>query len=375
MGKKIFIMTCVHEWNDNRILFKEASSLARNYTVELHAPGNFKLKELNGVRIFGLTPVRRLLRPLSWFRLFFRAVKAKASVYHFHDPELIPLGLFLRILGKKVVYDVHEDYPDAILYKQWIPKPLRKMTSFIFNFLEKKCSSFFSGLIFAELTYKESFRNSRTPQIDILNYPLDCEPKERVLKEADQCCNLIYAGTVGEIRGAVEMLKAMAILADRGGNVHLFLVGPFPCPSLRAELEEFLNGHGLLEYVTITGRVAPAKVYSYYKKADIGLCLLHPVENNLKSLVTKLFEYMSAGIPILASNFPRWSRLLEETGTGLTANPLDPDDIARQICTLVDNPELRLSMGFSGREAYEKSFNWRVEETKLISFYDKLLEG
>jgi len=84
---------------------------------------------------------------------------------------------------------------------------------------------------------------------------------------------------------------------------------------------------------------------------------------------------MSAGIPILASNFPRWSRLLEETGTGLTANPLDPDDIARQICTLVDNPELRLSMGFSGREAYEKSFNWRVEETKLISFYDKLLEG
>ncbi len=374
MGKKIFIMTCVHEWNDNRILFKEASSLVRNYTVELHAPGNFKFREVNGVRIFGLAPVKRFLRPLSWIRLFFRSVKAVASVYHFHDPELIPLGLFLRILGKKVVYDVHEDYPDAILYKQWIPKPFRKMTSFIFNLLEKKCSSFFSGLIFAELTYKEGFRNSRTPQIDILNYPLDCEPKERASKETEKRCNLIYAGTVSEIRGAVEMLKTMAILASWEKNVHLFLVGPFPRPSLRAELEEFLKEHSLLEYVTITGRVAPAEVYTYYEKADIGLCLLHPVENNLKSLVTKLFEYMSAGIPILASNFPRWSELLEETRAGLTANPLDPYEIARQVCTLIDNPELRLSMGSSGREAYEKYFNWNGEETKLIRFYDKLLE-
>ncbi|HAU32208.1 MAG: Glycosyl transferase group 1 [Desulfotomaculum sp. 46_296] len=374
MGKKIFIMTCVHEWNDNRILFKEASSLARQYRVELHAPGNFKFREVNGVRIFGLAPARRFLRPLSWIRLFLRTVKARASVYHFHDPELIPLGLFLRILGKKVVYDVHEDYPDAILYKQWIPKPFRKITSVIFNFLEKKCSSLFNGLIFAELTYKESFRNSRPPQVDILNYPLDWELKKRRLKKIDQCCNLIYAGTVSEIRGAVEMLKTMAILAGRGKNVHLFLVGPFPSPSLRAELEEFVNGHDLQERVTITGRVAPAEVYSYYEKADIGLCLLHPVENNLKSLVTKLFEYMSAGIPILASNFPRWSRLLEKTKAGLTANPLDPSEIALQICALIDNPELRLSMGLSGREAYEKSFNWSGEEKKLICFYEKLLE-
>lgn len=368
-------MTCVHEWNDNRILFKEASSLARQYTVELHAPGNFEFREVNGVRILGMAPVRRLLRPLSWIRLFFRAVKARASVYHFHDPELIPLGLFLKILGKKVVYDVHEDYPDAILYKQWIPKPFRKITSVIFNSLEKKCSSFFNGLIFAELTYKKSFRKTNQQQVDILNYPLDCELKKRSVKETDHRCNLIYAGTVSEIRGAVELLKTTAILAGWGKNVHLFLVGPFPRTSLRAGLEEFINGHGLQGHVTITGRVAPAEVYSYYEQADIGLCLLHPVENNLKSLVTKLFEYMSAGIPILASNFPRWSRLLEETGAGLTVNPLDPGEIARQICTLIDNPELRLPMGLKGRDAYEKNFNWRGEENKLIRFYDKLLGG
>jgi glycosyltransferase involved in cell wall biosynthesis len=304
-------------------------------------------------------------------RLFWRALKAKAQVYHFHDPELIPLGIFLKMMGKKVIYDIHEDYPDAISHKQWIPKSLRKIFSVIFNAFEKKCCSFFDALIFAESTYKEQFQKIKSKKEDILNYPLPYFQNNEQLSERETI-NLIYSGTISEIRGAKEMVKAFSLLYKKGKKVHLYLVGPVSPPALEKELREMISFYGLQANVTLTGRVTPLEVFSYYARSDIGLALLHPVENNLKSLVTKLFEYMAAGLPIVASNFPRWEDLLAETGSGVTVCPFDPQLIASQLEYLIDNPTLRVSMGEKGREAFEKKYNWQSEEVKLLALYEKL---
>lgn len=369
--KKVFVMSSVHLWDDNRIFYKESSSLAKKYRVELHIPANFSYKIENGVHVCGLPPTKkRYLRPFNWMRLFWRALKAKAEVYHFHDPELIPIGVALKILGKKVIYDIHEDYPDAILHKQWIPKSLRKIFSVIFNAFEKKCCSFFDALIFAESTYKEQFQKIKSKKEDILNYPLPYFQNKK--QNERETINLIYSGTISEIRGAKEMIKAFSLLSKKVKKVSLYLVGPVSPPALEKELREMISFYGLQASVRLTGRVTPKEVFSYYARSDIGLALLHPVENNLKSLVTKLFEYMAAGLPIVASNFPRWEALLAETGSGVTVCPFDPQLIVFQIGYLIDNPTLRVTMGEKGREAIERKYNWQNEEIKLLALYEKL---
>ena len=118
--KSIFVGTSVHSWNDTRIFYKEAISMAKKYNVEIHAPADFDFKEEQNVKIFGLplwqrVGERRLIRKL----LFKRVKESSADVFHFHDPELIFLGLYVKLFKKKkVIYDIHEDIYSAILLKK-----------------------------------------------------------------------------------------------------------------------------------------------------------------------------------------------------------------------------------------------------------------
>jgi len=367
-------MSCLHSYQDVRVAVKQAASLAKIYDVELHAVGDFKFVKTNNVKLFGLPKYQKLYqRPINWSRLLVRALRAKASIYHFHDPELIPLGLILRILGRKVIYDVHEDYVDAILHKTWLPRWSRKLISNAFNFMEKKCAAFFNAVVLAELGYRNSFKKVRTRQEYILNYPLATVNNiERPLTNRKPI-NLIYAGTISDIRGAVEMVEALHILHNEACNVHLYLVGPINQPTLQVRLDELIKKYGLQDRITMTGFIPHAQVYDYYRQADIGLGLLYPVDNHLKSLVTKIFEYMAVSLPMVISDFPHWKQLLIKLQAGLTANPLDPEDIAAQIKYLINHPEIRASMGQAGRQAYEENFNWSTEEKKLLGLYEKLL--
>lgn len=366
-------MSSVHKWDDNRV-FKESSSLAKQYRVDLCAVGDFSYRRVQGVDVFGLPDFKkRYWRPVNWFRLFRHAVNAQACVYHFHDPELIPLGLILKLFGRKVIYDVHEDYFDAILHKYWLPKPVRRAIAVVFNALEKVCSKFFDAIIFAEIAYNDSFQGTNNLKTNILNYPLLTTHYEPVDKKNSQCINLIYCGGISVIRGAEQIIAALALLVREGISVHLFLVGPFLPPAYEASIKQQITGYQLQNHVTVTGRIPPSGLYHYYRQADIGLALLHPVENYLKSQATKLFEYMAAGIPIVASDFPRWQALLQDVGAGLTVNPFDPEEIAAKIKRLINDPQLRLYMGRNGKRAYIERFNWHSEEIKLLSLYGSLL--
>lgn len=367
-------MSCLHSCTDVRVAIKQAASLAKIYDVQLHAIGNFKISQKNDLKLYGLPKYKKIyLRPLNWCRLLARAIKAKASIYHFHDPELIPVALLLRLLGHKVIYDVHEDYTDAIMHKTWIPGWARKITAKIFNFIEKKSASFFNAVILAELGYQDSFSNVKTIKEYILNYPLYSVNKIERPFGNQEPINLIYAGTISDIRGAVEMIESLHILRNNGTDVHLYLVGPINQPSLQVRLDKLIETYGLHDHITMTGLVPHAQVYEYYQLADIGLGLLYPVDNHLKSLITKIFEYMAVSLPMVISNFPSWQHLLTEVKAGVTANPLDPTDIAAQVKYLINNPQIRASMGMAGRKAYEEKYNWLTEEKKLLNLYEKLL--
>ena len=142
--QKVFIFTSVHPWYDTRIFRKEACSLATRYDVEFHAPASFKFKEAGGVRIVGL-PEWKSVRDRKIIRKILkrRLRVSDADIFHFHDPELIPLGLWIKFLKRKpVIYDIHEDYHSYIKSKEWIPKLLRLPIASSFYFFEKVTTVF-----------------------------------------------------------------------------------------------------------------------------------------------------------------------------------------------------------------------------------------
>lgn len=108
--------------------------------------------------------------------------------------------------------------------------------------------------------------------------------------------------------------------------------------------------------------------------ARIGLVLLHPTPNYYDALPVKLFEYMSAGVPVIASDFPLWRKIIEGAGCGLVADPLDPHAIASAIEWLLTHPDEAEAMGKRGQEAVRKLYNWEHEAKALINFYERLLK-
>jgi glycosyltransferase involved in cell wall biosynthesis len=87
-----------------------------------------------------------------------------------------------------------------------------------------------------------------------------------------------------------------------------------------------------------------------------------------------MFEYMSAGVPVIASNFPLWREIVEGNDCGLCVNPLQPKEIAEAVDFLVANPERAKAMGRNGQRAVREKYNWGNEEMKLLSLYKQIFK-
>lgn len=173
MKKRICHITTVHSANDTRIYIKECQSLSQaGYEVFLVAPET-SMASLNGpVRIeFIPKEHNRLLRLIrGQWHAFRKALKTKALIYHFHDPELIFMGLILKFMGKKVIYDVHEDLPRQILTKHWLPCWSRKVIAFISESAEWMGTRFFDGIVTVTPLIQKRFPSHKT--ILVQNFPI-----------------------------------------------------------------------------------------------------------------------------------------------------------------------------------------------------------
>lgn len=367
--RKVCILTTVHQPFDTRIFHKQAKTLVKaGYEVILIAQHE-RNEVVEGVRIVPLSkPQNRALRMLllSW-QAFCLASHEKASVYHFHDPELIPVGILLKLRGKRVIYDVHEDVPKQILSKEWIPRPLRKLVAGMAWTFEKVASWIFDAVIAAVPAIARRFPKYKT--VVVQNFPILGElVTPEALPYRGRPAKIIYVGGITAIRGINEMVKAMSLLPE-DLNARLVLVGEFTPPSLKEEVES-MPGWERIDFLGWQDRTSVARLLG---EARVGLVLFHPVPNHTKSQPNKLFEYMSAGIPVVASDFPLWREIVEGAGCGILVNPLDPKAIAEAIRYLLTNPEEAEKMGRRGQEAVYKKYNWDAEKEKLLLLYEKLL--
>lgn len=370
MNYKIAHLTSVHKPGDTRIFIKECKTLKNFFNEVVFIVPCEKSEIIEGIRIHAIPFAKsRKERFLKTSRFMYKAaLQEDADVYHFHDPELIPIGLLLKIKGKKVIYDVHEDVPKQILSKLWIPKALRKIVSAIMAFVEKISVKAFDGIVAATPAIGKRFPTNKT--IVVQNFPIINELFiDNNMDYNKRPNNVIYIGGISTIRGFKEMVKAMNLL-PQNLNAKLFLAGSFTPASLEKELYN-LPGWRSVEFLGWKKRNDIAQILN---SSRIGLVVLHPTENYVESYPIKLFEYMSVGIPVIASDFPLWRKIINEAKCGLLVDPLCVEAIADAIQWLLEHPQDAEQMGRRGQEAVLKHYNWDNEAKKLIKFYKKLLK-
>ena len=369
-NKKVVVMTSVHPRIDPRIFGKQCKSLVNaGYDVVLLVADGEGDEIRDGVRIYDVRKAEgRLSRmTVSQFRLYKLAVLLNADLYHFHDPELSLLGILLKLSRKMVIYDVHEDLPRQILIKRWIPFRLRKLVGKLCELVELGSVELFDGIVAATPRIAKRFPASKT--ISVQNFPM---VNELLLEKSKVYCNrrplVAFVGAISEIRGPREMVEAMSLLPVCL-DARLVLAGTFRPRELKLDVER-LPGW---ERVDFLGWQDRRELASLLHEVRAGLVVLHPAPNYLDAYPVKLFEYMCVGLPIIASDFPLWRKIIHDAQCGLVVDPLNPREIAEAIQWILEHPKEAKEMGERGRKAVLEYFNWDREAEKLLKFYDRLL--
>ena len=367
---KIAHLTSVHQPLDTRILHKECKTLAdAGYEIVLIAP-HVRDEVVDGIRIHSLPyPPNRLQRitKTTW-QVFKAALNERADVYHFHDPELIAIGLLLKLSGKRVIYDVHEEVPKDILNKSYIrSKTLRKLIALLAGFSELFVAKIFDGIVTATPAIALPFPKDKTTIVQ--NFPILAE---QALVQSDtyssRPCLITYVGGITLDRGIKEMIHAVSLLPPKY-NARLVLAGIIRPKELESEVAQ-LAGWNSVDFVGWQSREG---VNGILGRARVGLVVLNPTPCYALSYPSKMFDYMSAGIPIVASDFPLWRNIIEEAGCGILVDPLDPQAIANAIVWLLEHPEEAEKMGVRGKEAATSCYSWEAEGQKLVALYERLL--
>lgn len=366
---RICHFTSVHPWSDIRIFHKECVSLAAmGHEVTLIAGGE---KDddfvLEGVRVVTVVNsfTGRGSRALRFSRkVVSSALNVDADIYHFHDPELLPYAKRFVRLSKKVVYDVHEDLPRQISTKPWIPKWLRSLAGSVAESVENCLVRNVSGVVAATPHIENRFQLLTSNTCCVFNAPL---LREFSLQStpAYNSRNLVYIGLISEKRGILTLLQALEHI-----NGRLQLAGKFESEQLLAQCKSMV-GWSKVDYHGMLDRAGIARLL---EQSAVGMVTLHPTTNYLESYPIKMFEYMGAALPIVASDFPLWRSIVERHEAGVCVNPLDSEAIANTVNRLLDHAEQCRKMGEMGRRHIVDEFNWEHEASKLNAFYQLLVK-
>lgn len=366
MDFKIAHITSVHPRFDVRIFHKEVSSLAKREGVFLIVADGLGDEKIGNISIQDVGKLNSRWKRMffSVFLVYFKTLKTGARIVHFHDPELLLVTILFKLSGKIVVYDVHENVHQQILSKTYIHRFFRYFLSKGFYFFENLMCVLLNSIVCATPAIASRFASFKRKVFVVNNYPLSNELYGEI--ESEEFNNdLAYIGAISEERGIVELISAIGIL---NGRVNLNLAGTFNDNNL---FEAVSNMEGW-RYVKYFGQVSRTEVKDILSRSVGGIVNFLPAPNHMESQPNKMFEYMSAGLPLFCSDFPLWNQIVSKYNCGVLFNPLDPVSIAESISDLLGDREKCKLLGTNGRKAIHEHFNWNIEEQELYRVYDKL---
>ncbi len=365
-------LSSAHSAFDDRIFEKECRTLAAaGYEVVFVVPhAQDELRD--GVRIRAVTvPKSRLERfTRTVWEVYRAALSENGDIYHFHDPDLMPIGILLKIHGKRVIYDVHETYRKTMLSSQWLPMQLQLCASWGVAFLEGITGMICDQIIPANPGTAAYFPANKT--VVVCNFPEAdfakgaCAPGKDIAEEKKRG-RIVYAGGISLARGIETMIDAIANIPEYL-SPELVVAG-----SITSKLRERLSAKPGWKRVTAAGWQSRSEVSALLRSSEVGLCVLHSTPNHLVSYPVKLFEYMSCGLPAVVSDFPMWREVVESSECGILVDPKQTDKVADAIIWLLEHPGEAEQMGRNGLRAVKDRYNWESEGARLLASYSGIV--
>lgn len=335
----------------------------RGYGIRLLVSDGKPSSYRNGVEIVSVGYSSSFLHRffITHPRILISVLRSDHTICHIHDPELIVLGLLLKIAGRTVVYDIHENTKwqlEAGARKSFLRQVVRP---FVYDELEKIAAKFIDGLVASGPNIYKRFKGSKCPVVMVRNFPTDIYLRSESVPDGN---NLVYVGLISEERGIMEILDVLQHVPNG-----LILAGDFHTE----EIERRVKGHVAWKKVAYHGVIDMDQIPDILAQASIGLCTLHHTDNHINTYAIKMFEYMAVGLPIIVSDFPLWRVIVKKYDCGFVVDPLDTRETINAIEWINKNPDQALAMGGRGKVAIQKEFKWSTEVDSLDTFYRSLV--
>jgi glycosyltransferase involved in cell wall biosynthesis len=369
------ILTSVHDPLDPRIFHKQARALAdAGYRVTLLA-AHPRDEVVDGVRVWGVpAPRSRWGRPLVWAHLLGRALRLRADVYHFHDPELLPLGLLIAWLTRRpVVYDAHEYYRDEIATRPWIPAPLRRPAAETVHAVETFVAKRIAAVVAVNDDMAAGFRDRRARQVvAVHNYPSLAYFPPRIERPEQDSPVAAYVGLLTRDRGLATVWTAGRRLHELAPEAEIRVIGRVDWSGTPRDVSHepavWANEAATRFLGVIPARAVPEALAG----VAAGWIPFRRTPNNRRTIPLKLLEYMAAGLPVVASDFGFMAAIVRGSNCGLLVPPDDPEAHARALARLLTNRAEARALGENGRRAVHAHYSWEVESAHLLNLYADL---
>lgn len=392
----VCMISCLHGLYDDRIYWKEALSLKKHgYDVTHIAVGEIDKDFISehGIRLIQAGKRHYLKNP--YFDKLYRtitfkpnvyqkilriSVSLKATVYHFHDIQINRIGRNLKNLPHRprVIYDVHEPYPEAFRHapaSNFLVRFIHYLFSIYIRFWELKCSRHYDLVIATEENVAKKFSDyiDDDRKVDIIYNYTNLYSVNKDYSFENKIYDAIYTGSIRSTRGIFEVIRAVRIARDSDHLFKILFIGPVFEKKLKKRVFRLLDQYKLHDQIVIMDPVPYEKIGRFYEQSKTGLIIFNDNPVNRTILPIKLFEYMAFGLPVLSSDFGHMKRYTDTEETGLTINPSDPQDICDKLITLLTNHELYEKCSLNGLNAVRQKYRWQLMEDRLIEIYGKLL--
>lgn len=370
------MFSSAHFWNDGRIYHRQVKTLEEmGFDVELHGVADSRHKVPEGKSIFGLPPWHgtkdRIKNILILLR---RAMQSRASVFHFHDPELLLIAPIIKIIKRKtLIYDVHEHYPLMIKDKTYLPSWIRNITALIFQFYERISLIFIDYVFFAtDNIGKRYVRIKDIKAVSVRNVPRRTLFPAKPLPIPERSKTAIFLGYITEITGLREVIKAFKIVHEIVPDYKLFIVGKIVIPDFEKEIRKLVSDLKLEKSILFKGEVPYIDLQNILKEVRIGYITYLSYPNNMAGLPNKMFEYMGAGINIIASDFDNYKAVIVNNNCGIVVEPENVQAIADATLKYINDDKFAEEIAENARKAFLLKYNWEIESVNLINVYKSL---
>jgi len=334
-------------------------------------PGSDRIE---GVEFVPLRKSRgRALRILLASRFLRIALKQKADIYHVHSPELIPVGLMLKLIfRKKVVYDTREDFPAMMLTKPYLTPRWRRLMSRIVAGIEGLAARMLDGFVTADSgTLRPHAKRGKSRKLVFYNFPnLRYFPEPQMVEKK---FDLVYRGGLSERAGTFVLLKAMRLLKERGTPVRLLMFGYADNKQTEQMVRDSVLSMGIEKLVTLQGVIPHDDMAATLCQARIAVCPLQRIPKFLNNIPVKVFESWACGLPVIATDLPPIRPFFGATPYGALVKPGDAYALANAIARMLKSPQRIAEYGCRARQAVVERYNSDLEIRKLLSFYKGVL--